>query len=149
MVVYKDLAFGKITYQPQSFIKLGTKKLQPGDRVELNGFNKHVPASLAQTIDELDELDIEENDRFFNSYTTLMDSIPSLKTNAVTKDHFIMNNVYTIEPVNQVIKGQSGGPITQNDVCYAIVNNAAECLTSIYIIDQLTSAGIEFNTIDQ
>jgi len=147
--VYMDLAFGKVAYQPQNFMKLGTKKLQPGNTVELNGFNKHVPASLARTIDELDELDIEENDRFFNSYATLIDSVPALKTNAVTKEHFIMNNVYTIEPVNQVIKGQSGGPITQNDVCYAIVNNAAECLTSIYIIDQLTSAGIEFTATDQ
>lgn len=143
--VYMDLAFGTVVYQPNYFLKLSLKKLQRGQTVELNGFNKHVPA--AQTIDDLDELDIEEDDRFFNSYDTQIDSIPALKTNAETKEHFLMDNVYTIEPVSQIINGLSGGPITQNDICYAIVNNVAESLTSIYIIDRLKQEGIEFTGV--
>lgn len=57
-----------------------------------------------------------------------------------------MTNVYTFVPVNQVIKGLSGDPIVQNEVCYAIVNNEVECLTSLYIIEQFTQAGIKFTT---
>lgn len=119
--LYMDLAFGKIDHQPLDFIKLSGKKLQAGQSMTLNGFEKT-----------------------FISYPTQINHIPAEKTNKMTKERFVMTNVYTIEEICQVSKGLRGGPIMHENACCAIVNNATECLTSLYIMEQLEGAGIKF-----
>lgn len=119
--LYMDLAFGKIDYQPLDFIKLSAKKLQADQSITLNGFEKT-----------------------FISYPTQINHIPTEKTNKITKERFVMANVYTIEEISQVSKGLSGGPIMHEIACCGIVNNATECLTSLYIIEQLDAAGVKF-----
>lgn len=142
--LYMDLAFGKISYHPKSVIKLSSNQLQPGDTVELNGFSKDSPKDWAIDTDDLNEPD--KNIRFYNSYSTQINSDPTIKVNKIANKHFIMTNVYALEKVMANMKGLSGGPIMYKDGCIGIVNNTQECLRSTYIMEQLTSAGVEFTT---
>lgn len=119
--LYMDLAFGKIDYQPLDVIKLSAKKLQAGQSITLNGFEKT-----------------------FISYPTQITLIPTEKTNKITKECFVMANVYTVKEISQVSKGLSGGPIMHENACCAIINYATECLTSLYIMEQLEAAGVKF-----
>jgi hypothetical protein len=119
--LYMDLAFGKIEHQPIDIMKFSAERLEPGQSVVLNGF---------------------END--FNSYTSQINDIPAEKTNKITKELFVMTNVYTIAGMDQAIKGMRGGPIMHENACCAIVSNATEGLTSLYITEQLEAAGVEF-----
>lgn len=128
--LYMDLAFGKINHQPTNFIKLSPIRLLPDQWISLNGFNNH-------NLTDLDDI--------FSSYAAQINSTPTEKTNRITKELFVMTNVYTINGINQVSKGLRGGPIVHENCCYAIVNNATECLTSLYIIEQLETAGVEFS----
>lgn len=128
--LYMDLAFGKIDHQPKNFIKLSPIGLQPGQSISLNGF---------------DNLELTSIDNTFSSYPAQTNHSPAEKTNKITKELFVMVNVYTIAGLNLVSKGLRGGPIVHNNFCCAIVNNSTECLTSLYIIEQLETAGVQFS----